>query len=53
MRKKTAKEVVTEVVAKVNEELAAPKIEEPKADHYYRCNVTLANDKPCNCSAFN
>lgn len=54
-KKKTAKEVVEEVVAKVNADLtaevAAPKKEETN-NHYYLCNVTLSNGKSCNCSAF-
>ena len=58
-KKKTAKETVAEVIAKVDEEIkaekkveAAPVKETPASNHYYRCNVTLGNDKPCNCSAF-
>lgn len=59
-KKKTAKEIVTEVIAKVDEELvtpsvsnvAAPKKEEPTKTHYYLCNVSLNNHKPCNCVAF-
>jgi len=57
--KKTAKQIVDEVVIKVNEELPA-KVEAPKAVsneednvlHYYRCNITMNNGKSCNCSAF-
>lgn len=56
IKKKTAKQVVDEVIEKVKEELAvpAPKAEETKdeAKHYYLCNVTLENGKTCNCVAF-
>lgn len=56
-KKKSAKEVVTEVIAKVEEELATPTVVEvvaPVEDktHYYLCNITLGNNKPCNCNAF-
>lgn len=56
-KKKSAKEVVTEVIAKVEEELATDSVSNvaaPKEDktHYYLCNVTLGNSKPCNCNAF-
>lgn len=56
-KKKSAKEVVTEVIAKVEEALATETVTEvvaPKEDktHYYLCNVTLDNNKPCNCNAF-
>ena len=63
-KKKTAKETVAEIIAKVDEELLtppvtteapkveAPKTEEAKSTHYYRCNVELNNGKACNCSAF-
>ena len=54
--RKTAKQIVDEVVIKVNEELPAkveaPKAVEPETKHYYLCNVTLTNGKACNCSAF-
>jgi hypothetical protein len=54
--KKTAKQIVDEVVTKVNAELPAkaeaPKTVEPDKTHYYLCNVTLDNNKPCNCAAF-
>lgn len=57
MKKKTAKQVVTEVIAKVEEKLATPSVSNvstPKEDktHYYLCNVTLENAKACNCVAF-
>lgn len=61
-KKKTAKETVAEVIAKVDEELqiskvtvevvAPNKVEEQTDTHYYRCNVNLDNGKPCNCTAF-
>lgn len=60
LKKKSAKEIVTEVIAKVEEEVA-PKAEAPKTVvikeensvlHYYRCNITLDNGKECNCPAF-
>lgn len=52
--KKTAKQIVDEVVAKVNEEVVnSPVVEEkPKKEHYYLCNISLGNFKPCNCAAF-
>ena len=60
LRRKSAKQIVDEVVEKVNEELAAPtpapqEIVIKKEDtvlHYYRCNITLDNGKECNCPAF-
>ena len=60
LRRKSAKQIVDEVVEKVNEELAAPTPapqeivikEEDTVLHYYRCNITLDNGKECNCPAF-
>lgn len=57
MPRKSAKQIVTEVVTKVNEELpkkkAAPKKEEPKitVEHYYRCMTIIAPGSNCNCYA--
>jgi hypothetical protein len=53
-KKKTAHETVAEVIAKVNEELSKEVVPnlEPNKNHYYLCNVTLDNAKPCNCNAF-
>lgn len=48
MPRKTAKQIVDEVVAKVKE-AEAPKIEEPKKEHYYRCMTIVAPGSACNC----
>ena len=55
MPRKTAKQIVTEVVTKVNEELpkkkAAPKKEEIKnaLEHYSRCMTVVVLGSNCNC----
>jgi len=59
-KKKTAKEIVTEVIAKVEQEVSIPEVTiapitgvvEHEDTHYFRCNVTLNNGKACNCTAF-
>jgi hypothetical protein len=60
MPRKSAKQIVNEVVAKVNEELPTkkvePKVEEEKApeqEHYFRCMTVIAPGSKCNCYAFN
>lgn len=60
MARKSAKQIVNEVVAKVNEELPTkkvePKVEEakaPEAEHYFRCMTVIAPGSKCNCYAFN
>lgn len=60
MARKSAKQIVNEVVAKVNEELPTkkvePKVEEAKApekEHYFRCMTIIAPGSACNCYAFN
>lgn len=56
MPRKSAKEIVTEVVTKVNEELPtkkkpAPKIEEPKntVEHNRLCMTIVVPGSNCNC----
>lgn len=60
MPRKTAKQIVDEVVAKVNEDLpkvkakkAAPKTEEPQitVEHLRQCMVNVAPGSKCNCPA--
>ncbi len=57
MPRKSAKQIVNEVVAKVNEELptkkSATKKEEPKitVEHYSRCMTVIAPGSNCNCYA--
>lgn len=55
MPRKSAKQIVDEVVAKVNDELptkkAAPKIEEPEVTHLRQCMVNMAPGSKCNCPA--
>lgn len=51
MPKKTAKQIVDEVRAKVKTE-QAPKIEEtqtPEAEHYFRCMTIVVPGSKCNC----
>ncbi|MFN5250021.1 MAG: hypothetical protein ACK5DE_03180 [Bacteroidota bacterium] len=55
MPRKTAKQIVDDVVAKVNEELpkkkAAPKKEEPQeaVEHHRLCMTVVAPGSNCNC----
>lgn len=53
MPRKSAKQIVDQVVAKVNEELptkkAAPKIEEPKEEHHRLCMTLVSPGSNCNC----
>lgn len=57
MPRKTAKQIVDEVVAKVNAETpkvkakAAPKIEEPQIEHLRQCMVNVVPGSKCNCPA--
>ena len=56
MPRKSAKQIVDEVVAKVKEETpkpkkAAPKIEEPQIEHLRQCMVNVAPGSKCNCPA--
>lgn len=61
MPRKSAKQIVDEVVAKVKEEAPkvkakAPEVEEAKApevEHYFRCMTIIAPGSKCNCYAFN
>lgn len=49
MPRKTAKEIVDEVVAKVNKD-TKPKVEEPKVEHNRLCmTVVVGLDARCNC----
>lgn len=49
MPRKTAKQIVDQVVAKVKEAEVAPKIEEPKKEHYGRCMTIVSPGSKCNC----
>jgi hypothetical protein len=58
MPRKSAKQIVDEVVAKVKEE--TPKVKakaeepkEPEVEHYFRCMTVIAPGSKCNCYAFN
>lgn len=46
MPKKTAKAIVDEVIAKVNEELAP---QEQIKEHYFRCMTIVVPGSKCNC----
>lgn len=57
MPRKSAKQIVDEVIAKVNDDLpkvkakSAPKTEEPKVTHLRQCMVNVAPGSKCNCPA--
>lgn len=55
MARKSAKQIVDEVVAKVNEETpkVKTKAEEPAVEHYFRCMTVVAPGSKCNCYASN
>lgn len=60
MARKSAKQIVNEVVTKVNEELPTKKAEAkvevtetPEKEHYFRCMTVIAPGSKCNCYAFN
>lgn len=58
MPRKSAKQIVDEVVAKVKEETPkvkakAPEPVEPEKEHYFRCMTVIAPGSKCNCYAFN
>lgn len=50
MAKKTAKQIVDEVVAKVNADLAPEeKITKKPVEHYFRCMTIVVPGSKCNC----
>ena len=51
MARKSAKQIVDEVVAKVKTETAPKKeiAKEPEVEHYYRCMVYVVPGSACNC----
>lgn len=49
MAKKTAKKIVDEVIAKVNEELAPENKIAHEPEHYFRCMTIVVPGSKCNC----
>ena len=49
MPRKTAKQIVDEVIAKVEQETA--EAAKPAVEHYFRCMTVVAPGSNCNCYA--
>lgn len=49
MAKKTAKQIVDEVVAKVNADLAPQEQIKVEREHYFRCMTIVVPGSKCNC----
>jgi len=49
MARKTAKQIVDEVVAKVNADLAPQEQIQVEREHYFRCMTIVVPGSKCNC----